>query len=49
MLWVVVLIVVFGVLCEVRVYAEGEAVVLVHSLFPFLAFKGEFKIEGGVE
>ena len=42
---VVVFVVVFGVSGEVWVEAEGEAVVLVHSLFPFFAFEGEFKVE----
>ena len=49
MLRVVVLVVVFGVTGEVRITADGKAVMLVHSLFPFLAFKREFKVEGGIK
>ena len=49
MLRVVVLVVVFGVLCEVRIMADGKAVMLVHSLFPFFAFEREFKVECGIE
>ena len=40
MLRVVVFVVVFGVSCEVGVKSEGEAVVLVHSFFPFCEFEG---------
>ena len=49
MLRVVVLVVVFGVTGEVRITADGKAVMLVHSLFPFFAFEREFKVECSIE
>ena len=49
MLRVVVLVVVFGMTSEVRITADGKAVMLVHPLFPFFAFEGEFKVECGIE
>ena len=49
MLRVVVFIIIFGVTGEVRITADGKAVMLVHPLFPFLAFEGEFKVECGIE
>ena len=49
MFWVVVLVVVFGVVCEVWIYRDGLAVVFEHALFPFGEFEGEAHVEGGVE
>ena len=43
------LIIIFGVTSEVRITADGKAVMLVHSLFPFFAFEWEFKVEGGIK
>ena len=46
---VVVFVVIFGVTGEVRIMTDGKAVMLVHSLFPFLALEGDFKVECGIK